>query len=131
MNTEFNSELAIKALQGGYLPSEIENLTSTQRSVIIKLANYLLDKVHPTGGPKAVWFEQALGFNQANFAGLGRQIVFDLSTAIVTTINTFGVKYNQMITVAGVNGRTVNVLFVWIRENDGIIRLVTAVPTKR
>ena len=35
-------------------------------SVADKLTRYLLNPAHPTGGAKAEWFKQALGFTQAN-----------------------------------------------------------------
>jgi hypothetical protein len=36
----------------------------------------------------------------------------------------------QVIPITGANGRVIDVMFVWIRNNDGIIRLVTGIPAK-
>lgn len=39
------------------------NVELIQNSINSKLKGYLLNKEHPGGGPKANWFEKALGFN--------------------------------------------------------------------
>lgn len=103
----------------------------TRRSVEDKLARYLLNKDHPVGGSKANWFEQALGFNQTNASDLADQIVFNEKTAVPTESTQHGQKFNQVISIAGANDRKIDVTFSWIRNNDGIVRLVTGIPTKR
>lgn len=100
-------------------------------SVNKKLESYLLDKTHPTGGSKATWFEEALGFNKSNMSDLSKQIVFDPNTATQTAITEYGTKFNQIIKITGVNGKAIDVTFAWIKNEDGIIRLVTAIPTKK
>jgi hypothetical protein len=102
--------------------------TPTQLSVDDKLARYLLNPTHPKGGSKAAWFEQALGFNAANAEDLASQLVFDPSKAVQTEVTQYGTKFNQTIDVTGANGRTIPVVTAWIRGNDGVVRLVTAVP---
>jgi hypothetical protein len=92
---------------------------------------YLLNPDHTVGGPKAKWFEQALGFTRENAPELGKQIVFDEAKAVETGVTQFGTKYNQVIPIVGANGKTIDVTFAWIRNNDGIVRLVTAIPTGR
>lgn len=57
--TQFNADTGSKA-GGAELPK------STAESVSKKLDGYLLNPTHPVGGPKAKWFEQALGFNKSN-----------------------------------------------------------------
>jgi len=109
----------------------IKNSTETQSSVDKKLTTYLLDKDHPIGGSKAEWFDSALGFNKTNSGVLAKQIVFDPSKAAKTSETQFGVKYDQTIQVTGANGRTIDVKFGWIKNNDGVVRLVTAIPTKK
>jgi len=42
-----------------------------------------------------------------------------------------GVKYDQIISITGANGRTIDVKFGWIKNNDGVVRLVTAIPAKK
>jgi hypothetical protein len=108
-----------------------EALRLSQQSVDDKLWRYLLNPDHEVGGPKAKWFEQALGFNRENAPDLARQIVFDQSKAAETAVSQFGTKYNQVIPIVGANGKTIDVTFAWIRGNDGVVRLVTAIPTGR
>jgi len=115
---------------GGTLArGEAEQLT--RDSVRDKLLRYLLNPDHPIGGPKAKWFEDALGFNQSNLDALSRQIVFDPARAVETGVTEFGTKYNQVISIVGANGKTIDVTFAWIRNEDGVVRLVTGIPAKR
>jgi filamentous hemagglutinin len=103
----------------------------TRASVDDKLARYLLNKDHPVGGSKAKWFEDALGFNQNNADDLAKQIVFDEKLAVSTELTKHGQKYNQVISIQGANGRNIDVNFGWIRNNDGVVRLITGIPTKK
>ncbi|TPV33547.1 DUF6883 domain-containing protein [Pantoea anthophila] len=109
----------------------VKNASETQTSVDSKLTNYLLAKDHPVGGSKAEWFDKALGFNQGNSSDLAKQIVFEPSKAVKTAETQHGVKYDQVISITGANGRTIDVKFGWIKNNDGIVRLVTAIPAKK
>jgi hypothetical protein len=86
---------------------------------------------HPTGGPKADWFEQALGFNQDNMEQLASQIHFDENSAVFKGTTPYGDQYNSNLPITGTNGRTITVTFGWIRNLDGVVRLVTAIPTNR
>ena len=106
------------------------NSAATQSSVVDKLERYLLNPDHPVGGPKAMWFERALGYNQSNLQQLAKQIIFDESRATVTDVTKYGIKYNQTIEIIGANGKVIPVVFAWIRNTDGVVRLVTAIPTK-
>jgi len=99
-------------------------------SVAKKLNDYLLNPDHAVGASKAKWFEQALGFTRENQAKLASQIVFDPAKAVETAVTQYGTKYNQVIGIIGANGRMIDVTFAWIRNNDGVVRLVTAIPTK-
>jgi filamentous hemagglutinin len=101
---------------------------TTEESIMVKLRTYLLDLNHKDGGSKAVWFGAALGFNQGNVDALAKQIIFDPATAIQTVTTPNGVKFNQIIGIVGNNGRIIDVRFTWIRNNDGVMRLVTGVP---
>ena len=92
---------------------------------------YLLDLNHPFGGSKAKWFKQALGFTQDNLDDLAKQIHFDPSKAIQTGVTEYGTKYNQVIKIVGANGKKIDVTFAWIRNNDGVVRLVTSIPTPK
>jgi hypothetical protein len=116
----------------GPLTQNPEELRLSQESVIDKLWRYLLDSNHENGGAeKANWFNQALGFTRQNLADFARQVVFDPNKAWETGVTQFGTKYNQIISITGANGRTIDVLFGWIRNPDGIVRLVTAIPTPK
>ena len=103
---------------------------TTEESVTKKLSDYLLNPDHPFGGSKAKWFRSALGFTRDNADKLAKQIVFDPSVAAETSVTPYGTKFNQVISIVGENDKIIDVGFTWIRNNDGVIRLVTAVPTK-
>jgi len=103
---------------------------TTEESVTRKLNDYLLNLDHPVGGLKAKWFGSALGFTRNNADKLAKQIVFDLSVAVETSITPYGTKFNQVISIVGENGKVIDVDFAWIRNNDGVVRLVTAIPAR-
>ena len=117
--------------RGGPAIEGAEAARLTQASIKDKLEKYLLNPDHPVGGPKAKWFEQALGFTRANAGDLERQIVFDQSRAVETGVTPYGTKYSEMIPIVGANNRTIDVQFIFIRNNDGVVRLVTAIPTTK
>ena len=104
---------------------------TSRESVENKLWTYLLDPNHIQGGPKAKWFREALGFTRENMDELAKQIVFDPSKAVKTASTPHGQKFNQVITIVGANGRKIDVNFGWIQNNDGIVRLTTAIPAKK
>ena len=104
---------------------------TTEMSVKDKLYRYLLDPEHPVGGSKAKWFEEALGFTKENLDDLAKQIKFDSAKAIQTRIIPTGIQYNQTIEIIGANGKKIEVVFAWIKNNDDVVRLVTAIPTKK
>jgi hypothetical protein len=106
-------------------------LAATRVSVDDKLTRYLLNADHPIGGPKAKWFDSALGFNPSNANRLANQIVFNEASAVQTAVTEHGIKFNQVIPIAGANGKVIDVTFGWIRNNDGIVKLTTAIPTKK
>ncbi len=122
---QVGQESAISSGGGGNNPP-----ATTEESVTRKLNDYLLNPDHPAGGPKANWFRLALGFTRDNANELASQITFDPSAAVEKGATQYGTKFNQAISIVGANGRTIDVVFAWIRNNDGVIRLVTAIPTK-
>lgn len=99
----------------------------TRDSVNEKLDKYLLNPEHPEGGPKANWFEKALGFTRENSRELSAQLNFDKSKAVQTKVSDYGVQYNQIIDITGANGKTISITTGWI-EKDGVVRFVTAIP---
>jgi len=110
---------------------EPKHTAETTQSVEGKLARYLLNAAHPVGGSKAKWFREALGFDASNAAVLASQIVFDTAAATRTAQTEHGDKYNQVISVTGANGKTIDVTFAWIHNTDGFVRLVTSISAKR
>ena len=115
----------------GDCTNEASTLQKTAASVIDKLQRYLLNPDHPVGGSKAKWFEQALGYTKDNLDSLAKQIVFDPSKAVMTEVTQYGTMYNQVITITGANGKEIDVTFAWIKNVDGIVRLVTAIPVSK
>jgi len=115
----------------GLLPPKLPPTTAT--SVEDKAYRYFLNPDHPEGGPKAKWFEKALGFNRSNQSKLTSQIVFNESHAKPTVMTTYGQKYEQIINIQGANGKTIGVPFIWLKyKDDGVVRLVTvpSIPSK-
>ncbi len=103
----------------------------TSQSIRDKLYKYLLNPNHELGKDKAEWFKQALSYSRTNMEALERQIAFDPTRAVQTTVTQFGTKFDQTISIIGANGRSINVVFSWIRTHDGVIRLITGVPTRK
>ena len=117
--------------KGASKVGEVKNPKPTQVSVDEKLNDYLLNPDYPVGGSKAKWFDEALGYNKSNIEDFSKQIVFDSKKAVQTSVTEHGVKYNQIISIKGANGNVIDIKFAWIKNNDGIIRLITSIPTKK
>ena len=96
-----------------------------------KLEGYLLDAAHPQNQTKAIWFKEALGFDKGNWQELGSQIRFNEATATATKSTNYGQTFEQIIPINGVNGKTIDVTFVFIKDNVRTVRLVTGIPTKK
>ncbi len=105
--------------------------SDTPTSVEWKTHDYILNNEHPVGKSKAEWFERALGISRKNAEVLNRQVIFDADKAIKTAETEYGIKYNQITTIVGANGRKIDVIVVWIKNNDGVVRLVTIIPKKK
>ena len=101
---------------------------TTAESVVIKLDRYLLDPEHLnvrgnlTG--KAIWFRNNLGFTRHNAGELAKQIKFYRSSARLAELTKHGPKYYQVIKILGMNGKSKNIEFIWIKNVDGVVRLV-------
>lgn len=91
---------------------------------------YLLDATHPQNKKKAIWFEQALGFNKSNWQQLASQTTFDESKAVATKVTQYGQTFEQAVPISGLNGKTIDVTFVFMKDNAGTVRLVTGIPAK-
>ena len=101
---------------------------STEESVVMKLDNYLLNSQHMsvcgnlTG--KAMWFRNNLGFTRYNANELAKQIKFNRLHAQLGERTEYGQKYRQVIKILGANGKSQNIVFNWIENTDGIVRLI-------
>lgn len=47
-----------------------------------------------------------------------------------TAVTQHGTKFNQVIRVTGANGRVAEVMTEWIKNNDNVVRLITAFPAR-
>ncbi len=92
-----------------------------------KLENYALDSSHERGQHKARVFGSALGITAADWQYLRDQILDAVATAPVrgTRITPFGVAYEALITVDGLNGATHPVVTTWIADGDEPPRLTS------
>lgn len=57
--------------------------------------------------------------------------MFNGKSAVKGALTQHGQKFDQIIPITGANGRVIDVKFSWIRNNDGVVRLVTGIPTKK
>lgn len=80
-----------------------------------KIFKYTLDKEHKTGGPKAIAFEKALGYNISNGSELIANIRQCLPALDCTTIRKtrFGTQYSGDVMMRGPNGKTAKVRIAW------------------
>lgn len=92
-----------------------------------KLVRYALDPTHPRGRHKARVFASALGIRNQDWRYLHDQILRALPDAPVrsTRITPFGVAYEVVIPIDGLNGATLPVVTTWIVEGDAAPRLTS------
>lgn len=92
-----------------------------------KLARYALDPKHPRGRHKARVFSAALGIERADWRYLRDQLIDSVAEAPVlgTRVTPFGVLYETLALVDGLNGTTAPVAAIWIVEEDHPPRLVS------
>lgn len=97
-----------------------------------KLLNYALDKDHPSGGPKAVAFESALGYNKDNYEDLKEQVLTSLPKykADYRDSNDYGDRYQVVMNLEGPNGKKANVLAAWMNNQEGT-RLTSIYVTEK
>jgi hypothetical protein len=62
---------------------------------------------------------------------LVKQLIFDGNKAAQFGITEHGIKFTQIISIIEANGRVVNVLSVWIKNIDNVVRLVNAFPGRK
>lgn len=109
--------------------SEYARLPRANEAIIPreKLTDYALDPEHPRGQHKARVFSSALGINQADWRYLLDAIMGALPDAAVrsTRISPFGVAYEVIVTVDGLNGASLPVVTTWIVEGGAPARLTS------
>lgn len=90
-----------------------------------KLASYALDPSHERGRHKARVFASALGITASDWRYLDDQILAQLHEREVrsTQITPFGIAYEAIVMVDGLNGRTVPVVTTWMVAPDSRPRL--------
>lgn len=99
-----------------------------------KLERYTLDPTHPEGKHKAIVFKSALGFEQADWQSLERNILDELpyQDSGQSKVGPWGGKYEVVLPITGPNGNTVDVMTVWIiRPGADFPSLVTCYVEKR
>jgi hypothetical protein len=92
-----------------------------------KLVRYALDPAHPRGRHKARVFASALGIRKQDWRYLHDQILEALPDAPVRSmrITPFGVAYEVVVDVDGLNGAKMPVVTTWIIEGDAPPRLTS------
>ncbi len=80
-----------------------------------KLIHYALNPQSERGRHKARVFESTLGFNLSNWTQLKEAILNALShhEATLTSETAFGKKFEVVLSITGLTGRTVDVMTVW------------------
>ena len=94
-----------------------------------KLLDYLLNPNHPVGGPKATWFA-SIGYTIDNWQDLADDLLRLARTVddFVAKPSPFGVKYEVSGKIGRPGHRPADVIVVWIVEENGLPRLITAYP---
>ena len=117
-------------------------LPNHERAIIedSKLIHYALNPQHERGQHKARMFERTLGINLSNWTQLKKAILDALPyhEATSTSETVFGKKFKVVLSIAGLNGRTEDVMTVWQfdcledRTFSDVPRLVTVyvLPTE-
>lgn len=92
-----------------------------------KLTAYALDPAHPRGRHKARAFRSTLGIERTDWRYLRDQLIEGVAEAAVvgTRVTPFGVLYEVVVLVDGINGTTAPVAAIWIVEDQGPPRLVS------
>jgi hypothetical protein len=94
-----------------------------------KIQDYLLNREHPDGGSKAIWFG-GLGYELCDWQVLAKDLLGIAKTCdeFDTEASPYGVKYMAAGIISRPNHRAGRVLTVWIVEDGHPPRLVTAYP---
>jgi hypothetical protein len=92
-----------------------------------KLVSYALDPSHERGRHKARVFASALGITTSDWRYLHDQILEKLPEGEVTSthITPFGIAYEVILMIDGLNGRTAPVITTWMIANNATPRLTS------
>jgi hypothetical protein len=92
-----------------------------------KLTHYALDASHERGRHKARVFASALGITASDWRYLHDQILEALPSSAVrgTRITAFGVAYEVIVMIDGLNGATAPVVTTWITRGEQPPRLTS------
>ena len=93
-----------------------------------KLEGYVLNHEHPVGQHKARVFLSALGIDHCNWQYLrDRLLAGAVSTPVQgTRMTPYGVVYDMVVLVDGLNGATQPVKMIWMVKPEAPPRLVSA-----
>ncbi|MGG0663416.1 minor capsid protein [Viridibacillus arvi] len=94
-----------------------------------KLTKYALNKNHPSGGPKAVLFDDFLGYNENNWESLKENIITNMPESFATAKGDkgYGETFEVIQYLRGPSGRYAHVLSGWvIKEGTSFPTLTTA-----
>ena len=94
-----------------------------------KVHSYLLSPVHTVGRHKAQFF-RTLGYDQEGWSRLQLDLQAFAGAEVRTVIETeFGEKFEVCSTLTGPNGRSADVVTIWlVPGGKDVARLVTAYP---
>jgi hypothetical protein len=94
-----------------------------------KLISYALDPSHERGRHKARVFASALGITAGDRRYLHDQILAKLSGGEVrsTRITSFGIAYEVIVMIDGLNGRTVPVVTTWLLASTNAAPRLTSI----
>ena len=94
-----------------------------------KLRDYLISPTHSIGRYKAAFF-RSLGYDQDGYEALAADLRTLLEDDAETmNITEYGIKYSISGSITGPNGRSANVVSVWIiLTGEDVPRFVTAYP---
>ena len=94
-----------------------------------KLFEYLLNPIHPVGGPKAAWFA-SIGYTAENAAALAADLirVANSGESFISKPSPFGVRYEVVGEIGRPGFRPARVTTVRIVSRNDPPRLVTAYP---
>jgi len=92
-----------------------------------KLVSYALSATHQRGRHKARVFASALGITASDWRYLHDQILAALPDGEVrsTHVTPFGIAYEVIVMIDGLNGRTVQVVTTWIVASGAAPRLTS------